>query len=92
MFPILIVIPMGTNCVPLLPDLFLYKYEAEFIQGSYRTDKTHLTQKSKFTCRYMYKDKVLSLDNLKISEAIDFIYSCELEIKFTIKSSTSVSY
>jgi hypothetical protein len=26
-------IPMGTNCVPLLADLFLYSYEADFIQG-----------------------------------------------------------
>ena len=25
-------IPMGTNCAPLLDDLFLYSYEAEFIQ------------------------------------------------------------
>jgi hypothetical protein len=26
-------IPMGTNCDPLLVDLFLYSYEADFIQG-----------------------------------------------------------
>jgi hypothetical protein len=26
-------IPMGTNCAPLLADLFLYSYEAEFIQN-----------------------------------------------------------
>jgi hypothetical protein len=26
-------IPMGTNCAPLLVDLFLYSYEANFIQG-----------------------------------------------------------
>ena len=26
-------IPMGTDCAPLLADLFLYSYEAEFIQG-----------------------------------------------------------
>jgi hypothetical protein len=26
-------IPMGTNCAPLLVDLFLYSYEADFIQG-----------------------------------------------------------
>ena len=26
-------IPMGTNCVPLLADLFLYSYEADFTQG-----------------------------------------------------------
>jgi len=25
-------IPMGTNCAPLLADLFLHCYEAEFIQ------------------------------------------------------------
>ena len=27
-------IPMGTNCAPLLADIFLYSYEAEFIQLS----------------------------------------------------------
>jgi len=26
-------IHMGTNCAPLLADLFLYSYEADFIQG-----------------------------------------------------------
>jgi hypothetical protein len=26
-------IPMGNNCAPLLADLFLYSYEADFIQG-----------------------------------------------------------
>ena len=26
-------IPMGTNCAPLLADLFLYSHEADFIQG-----------------------------------------------------------
>jgi hypothetical protein len=25
-------IPMGTNCAPLSADLFLYSYEAEFVQ------------------------------------------------------------
>jgi len=26
-------IPMGRNCAPLLADLFLYSYEADFLQG-----------------------------------------------------------
>jgi hypothetical protein len=26
-------IPMATNCAPLLANLFLYSYEADFIQG-----------------------------------------------------------
>lgn len=25
--------PMGTNCTPLLTDLFLYSYKADLIQG-----------------------------------------------------------
>ena len=32
-FPQTVGIPMGTNCVPLLADLLLYSYEADFIQG-----------------------------------------------------------
>ena len=26
-------IPMGTNCAPLLADLFFYSYENEFLDG-----------------------------------------------------------
>jgi hypothetical protein len=26
-------IPIGTNCAPLLVDLFLHAYEADFLQG-----------------------------------------------------------
>jgi hypothetical protein len=26
-------IPMGTSCAPILADLFIYSYEADFIQG-----------------------------------------------------------
>jgi hypothetical protein len=32
-------IPMDTNCVPLLADLFLYSYEAEFVQKLLRDNK-----------------------------------------------------
>ena len=30
-FQLIVGIPMGTNCAPLLADIFLYSYEAEFI-------------------------------------------------------------
>ena len=32
-------IPMGTNCAPLLADIFLYSYEAEFIQSLLSTER-----------------------------------------------------
>ena len=34
-------IPMGTNCAPLHVDLFLYSYEAEFVQSLLKVDKKH---------------------------------------------------
>ena len=37
-------IPMGTNCAPLLADLFLYSYEAEFIQTLIKSGKRHLAK------------------------------------------------
>jgi hypothetical protein len=32
-------IPMGTNYAPLLADLFLYSYEADFIKGLHKKNK-----------------------------------------------------
>ena len=52
-------IPMGTNCAPLLADLFLYSYEAEFVHCLLQAGKKHLAQQINFT--YRYKDDVLSL-------------------------------
>jgi hypothetical protein len=35
-------IPMDTNCTPLLADLSLYPYEADFIQGLLKKNKKKL--------------------------------------------------
>ena len=58
-------IPMGTNCAPLLADLFLYSYEAEFVQSLLQAGKKHLAQQFNFTYRYI--DDVLSLKNAKFA-------------------------
>ena len=70
-------IPMGTNCAPLLADLFLYSYEAEFIQMLLNRGE------KRFNFTYRYIDDVLSLNNPKFSEYLHHIYSDELEIKDT---------
>ena len=44
-------IPMGTNCAPLLADLFLYSYEAECVQSLLQAGKKHLAQQFNFTYR-----------------------------------------
>ena len=44
-------IPMGTNCVPLLADIFLYSYEAEYIQSLLSTGRKLLAPRSNLTYR-----------------------------------------
>ena len=74
-------IPMGINCAPLLADMFLYSYEAEFIQTLIKSGKRHLAKSFHFTYRYI--DDVLSINNPKFGDYIDYIYPVELEIKDT---------
>ena len=83
-------IPMGTNCAPLLADLFLYSYEAEFIQTLIKSGKRHLAKSFNFTYRYI--DDVLSLNNSLFSDYISDIYPAELEIKDTTDAQNHASY
>ena len=57
-FQQIIDIPMGTNCAPLLADIFLYSYEAEFIQSLLSAGKKRLASQFNFTYRYI--DDVLT--------------------------------
>ena len=81
---------MGTNCVPLLPDLFLYYYEAEFIQELLRKEDKKLAISFNFPFRY--RDDVLSLNNSKFGDYVERIYPIELEIKDTTGTVKAASY
>ena len=83
-------IPMGTNCAPLLADIFLYSYEADFIQSLLSTGKKHLA--SRFNLTYRYIDDVLSINNPEFENYLGQMYPAELEIKDTTESTTSAFY
>ena len=83
-------IPLGTNCAPLLADIFLYSYEAEFIQSLLSTGKKKIASQFNFTYRYI--DDVLSINNSDFENYLGQIYPAELEIKDTTGSNTSASY
>ena len=74
-------IPMGTNCAPLLADLFLYSYESEFLQKLVKDKKIHEARAFNFTYRYI--DDVLSINNSRFAEFLPLIYPPELEVKET---------
>ena len=81
---------MGTNCVPLLADIFLYSYKAELIQSLLSTGKKQLASRFNFTYRYI--DDVLSINNPEFENYLGQMYPVELEIKDTTESNTSASY
>ena len=81
---------MGTNCYPLLADLFLYSYEADFIQGLLKKNEKKLARSFNFTFRYI--DDVLSLNNSRFGDFVDGIKPTELEIKHTTDTDRSASY
>ena len=83
-------IPMATNCAPLLADLFLYSYEADFIQGLLKKNEKKLARSFNFTFRYI--DDVLSLNNCRFGDFVDRNYTIELEIKDTTDTDRSASY
>ena len=81
---------MGTNCSPLLADIFLNSYKADFIQTLLSTGKKKLA--SRFNLTYKYIDYVLSINNLEFENYLGQMYPTELEIKDTTESTTSASY
>ena len=79
-------IHMGTNCAPLLADLFFYSCEADFIQGLLTKNEKILARSFNFTFRYI--DDVLS----RFGDFIDRVYPIGLEIKDTTVTDMSASY
>ena len=83
-------IPMGTNCAPLLADLFLYSYEAEFVQKLLRDKNKRLAVSFNHTYRYI--DDVLSINNHNFHNYVHMIYPEELEIKDTQTAELQLLY
>ena len=89
-FQQIIGIPMGTNCAPLLTDIFLYSYEAEFIQSLLSFGRKQCASKFNFTYRFI--DDVLSINNQDFENYLGQMHPPVLEIKNTTESNTSASY
>ena len=83
-------IPMGTNCAPLLADLFVYSYESEFLQKLVKDKKIHEATAFNFTYRYI--NDILSINNSRFAEFLPLIYPPELEVKETTDTALSASF
>ena len=82
-------IPMGTDCAPLLANLFLFYYEYKYMQNLIK-DNLQVAMKFNGTMRYI--DDLLTLNNSSFASKIPDIYPPGLDLKKTTKSPTTVSY
>ena len=55
-------IPMGTNCAPLVADLFLFCYERDFMKSLSRENHADIIEAFNSTSRYL--DDLLNIDNI----------------------------
>ena len=80
-------IPMGTNCAPLLADLFLYSYENEFLdkQGERKLAR-------KFSLSYHYINDLISFNNKRFKEFIFDVYPKELTMSEATESTSVVFF
>ena len=81
-------IPMGTNCAPLLADLFLYSYENGFLDKLIKEGKRKLARK--FSLSYCYTDD--SFNNKRFKKFMSDVYPKELTISETTESTSIASY
>ena len=78
LFRQMIGIPMGTNCAPLLADLFLYSYEKEFLDNMIRSGHRRLARS--FNLCYRYIDDLIVFNNKKFVDYLKEIYPSQLTI------------
>jgi hypothetical protein len=83
-------IPMGTNCAPLLANLYLYSYESDWIQ---KMSTTNLQQARGFHLSFRYIDDLLSLDNPAVDMFVnDGPYPLDLSLNDTTDKKDEVHF
>ena len=83
-------IPMGTNCAPLLADLFLYSYENEFLDNMIRSGHRRLARSFNLCCGYI--DDLIVFNNKGFLGYLKEIYPSQLIVEKANKSDRLADY
>ena len=81
---------MGTNCAPLVVDLFLFCYERGFMESLSRENQADIIEAFNSTSRYL--DDLLNVDNIYFDQMVDRIYPTELQLNKASSSDTEASF
>ena len=83
-------IPMGTNCAPLVADLFLFCYERDFMTSLSDVKQAEIIEAFKSTSRYL--DDLLNIDNPYFEGMVNRIYPPELQLNKANTSDTEAPF
>ena len=83
-------IPMGTNCAPLVADLFLFCYERDFMTSLSGVKQAEIIEAFKSTSRYL--DNLLNIDNPSFEVMVNRIYPPELQFNKANTSDTEAPF
>ena len=83
-------IPMGTNCAPLVADLFLYCYERDFMDSLNHDNQADVIEAFHSTSRYL--DDLLNIDNPYFEGMVNQIYPPEFQLNKANISDTEAPF
>ena len=81
---------MGTNCAPLVADLFLFCYDRDFMASLSHVKQAEIIEVFKSTSRYL--DDLLNIDNPYFEGMVNRIYPPELQLNEANTSDTEASF
>ena len=83
-------IPMDTNYVPLIANLFLSCYEGDFMSDLHKSKRHDLIDMLNDTSRYL--DDIFTIDKPEFEKHIPDIYPAELQLNKANTSSKDTSF
>ena len=81
---------MGTNCAPLVADLFLFCYERDFMMSLSDDKQADVIDVLNTTSRYL--DDILNINNVYFDNMVSQIYPSELQLNKTNTSDTKAAF
>ena len=81
---------MGTNCAPLVADLFLFCYERDFLMSLSDDKQADVIDSFNTTSRYL--DDILNINNVYFDNMVSQIYPSELQLNKANASDTEAAF
>ena len=80
---------MGTNCAPLIADLFLFCYERDFMMSLSDDKQADVIGAFNTTSRYL--DDIFNINNVYFDNMVSQIYPLELQLNTATTSDTEAA-